>query len=1005
MKIKLQKMLRDDLGDLFRGNLVAENVRLSGYSTDSSLWERQPLAAVAPRDTSELLVLLGYAREKGFTLHSRGAGLGVTGESLGSGIVVDFSQHLRRLVAIDHDSVTIQPGMTLGDLQIALAQLGRSLASFPADAEAMTMGGWLSGLSLSGTPHRPGLVDTLRHVQLLKSDSTIAELKPVSIDSLSDDDDKPDWLRQLLMLVSWRSDLFGSSRGSSMADVPGLVFSGVIESGARQFHPHRLVSGARGTLGMLLEMTLETVPLKPWSVYATIGFDLPERAADAAMKLPFPEKLESAEILDWRSIALASETSDEIRRFFPLTTPSSIVARWSCSQESTAVEIQKRLGDLFRPRSVYVITETTLGRGRLHPLAHWRAAARQALAGRPMAGISHPVFEEIVVRPELVSFILSQIAGAAQAARLAIGWQINPLAGRIQARPLFEPRQELNLEQIGQWVHAVTEIVVRSGGMVRGVEPWIGRVRGSAITRQFADYKSIWQDIRNLFDPEGRFHPESLPGSARSGLRFREPNDTPSPDKTPEQESKTVVVIDQEAEESTIDRFPSLPVLDPELIWPEDQAPQVAASACNACGACRSTSISGRMCPSFRGDRAEASSPRALAGLIRQVTNGTLDPTLWGSEKLKEAAEACFHCQMCKSECQAGIDISALMIETKSAAVQNYGLSHKDFWLSRVDMLAGSASLFPVIANAILNHSRSRWVLEKVTGLSRYRRLPKVRRWSFLRRADRRGWCRQRPQTPGPRVALFLDILANHFHQDLAETTVEYLKWAGVNVYIPYRQYSSAMPALVVGDLDRARELVRANLRTLGNAVRDGYTIVCIEPTSAMVLRDFYPRLTDDLDARLVAENTFELTAYLAGMSDRGLLPGPTQQISGRVGYHQPCHQRALGVGKPGHDLVSRLPGMNIEFIDRGCSGIAGPFGVARTNFRKSLRIGYHLRTRLKDSDIDAGMTECLSCRMQMEQGIPKRTLHPVEYLAMAAGLNPTLRAAWNRPKPRNMIS
>ncbi|MFM7590981.1 MAG: FAD-binding oxidoreductase, partial [Isosphaeraceae bacterium] len=305
MKIKLQKMLRDDLGDLFRGNLVAENVRLSGYSTDSSLWERQPLAAVAPRDTSELLVLLAYAREKGLTLHSRGAGLGVTGESLGSGIVVDFSQHLRRLVAIDHDSVTIQPGMTLGDLQISLAQLGRSLASFPADAGAMTMGGWLSGLSLSGTPQRPGLVDTLRRVQLLKSDSTIVELGPVPVSSITGQDENPDWLRQLLMLVSWRSDLFGRLRGGSMADVPGLVFSGVMDAEAGQFHPHRLVSGARGTLGMLLEMTLETVPLKPWSVYATIGFDLPERAADAAMKLPWVEKLESAEILDWRSIALA----------------------------------------------------------------------------------------------------------------------------------------------------------------------------------------------------------------------------------------------------------------------------------------------------------------------------------------------------------------------------------------------------------------------------------------------------------------------------------------------------------------------------------------------------------------------------------------------------------------------------------------------------------------------------------------------------------------------------
>jgi Fe-S oxidoreductase len=226
-----------------------------------------------------------------------------------------------------------------------------------------------------------------------------------------------------------------------------------------------------------------------------------------------------------------------------------------------------------------------------------------------------------------------------------------------------------------------------------------------------------------------------------------------------------------------------------------------------------------------------------------------------------------------------------------------------------------------------------------------------------------------------------------------------------VNVYIPYRQKSSGMPALVVGDLERARELVRANLRVLGDAVRNGYTIVCIEPTSAMVLRDFYPRLTEDLDAQLVSENTLELTDYLSGMAQRGLLPQPQHRLNGRIGYHQPCHQRALNVGQPGLDLVRRLSGLNVEFINRGCSGIAGPFGFARSNFRKSLRIGHQLRARLKDDDIDVGMTECLSCRMQMEQGIPKRTHHPIEILAIAAGLNPNLRSVWNDEKPPNLIT
>ena len=98
------------------------------------------------------------------------------------------------------------------------------------------------------------------------------------------------------------------------------------------------------------------------------------------------------------------------------------------------------------------------------------------------------------------------------------------------------------------------------------------------------------------------------------------------------------------------------------------------------------------------------------------------------------------------------------------------------------------------------------------------------------------------------------------------------------------------------------------------------------------------------------------------------------------------------------------IPDLNVEFIDRGCSGIAGTFGLARRNFRNSLRAGRGLRRRLRDEDIEIGATECGACRMQMEQGIPKRTYHPMKLLSLAYGLNPTLRQHLKDEKPRHSI-
>ncbi len=281
------------------------------------------------------------------------------------------------------------------------------------------------------------------------------------------------------------------------------------------------------------------------------------------------------------------------------------------------------------------------------------------------------------------------------------------------------------------------------------------------------------------------------------------------------------------------------------------------------------------MCPTFRALRTEAAAPRNQANLLRQVASGAVDPRLWGSEELKANADLCIHCMACRTECPAGIDISSMMIEAKAAFVEEHGLAPADWFLSRVDLWSKLASGFPILWNALLKGGPTRWLIERTFGLSRHRSLPRAHRTPFLRRAERLGLTKARPQAPGPRVAYFVDVFANHFDQELAESVVGVLRQAGVNVHVPKRQRGSGMAALVAGDLDHARDLAQANLRALGDSVRDGYTVVCSEPTAALMLRHEYLKLTDDLDAKLVAENTMDVGQYLAGLSEPGPAAGP----------------------------------------------------------------------------------------------------------------------------------
>jgi Fe-S oxidoreductase len=73
-------------------------------------------------------------------------------------------------------------------------------------------------------------------------------------------------------------------------------------------------------------------------------------------------------------------------------------------------------------------------------------------------------------------------------------------------------------------------------------------------------------------------------------------------------------------------------------------------------------------------------------------------------------------------------------------------------------------------------------------------------------------------------------------------------------------------------------------------------------------------------------------------------------------------------------------------------------YGFPRKNYRTSLRIGLPLITELRTAGFQAGVSECSTCRIQMEQGSTLPTLHPVKLLALSYGLMPELRGLLNRP-------
>ncbi len=990
--------IHDDLRDIVAGELLFEPVDRSPYALSAGLYEIDPVGVVVPRTEDEVINVVRYAGENALPLHARGAGTGAAGGSVGPGLVIDFSRYFRRVLDVQSESVVVQPGVVLDVLNAQLAPLGRRIGPDPLGSSVRTIGGMVGVDAAGPCSLRYGTTgDHVERVRVVFSGGETAELGSELWPGFDDEptDFKGVIIRKLGALVRRNMNLLVRQAPQSPRNRAGYAL-GRAASGVG-IHLPRLITGSEGTLALVTEVTLRTVPIPATQTALLLPF---ARIADAAATAC--EALESSpaacDLYDWRSIHLAREVSPQLRDWIADAAESVLVLLFEGDDPDEVLARATRLADrVARTGRLAADPVATARRTECERLLGIRSAVEPLLMR--MKGPARPVsfVDDVAVPPEHLPEIVQRLQQIMRDHDVSWALDANAGHGQLHPRPfldLSDPRDQAKLEPLAIDVYEAT---LDLGGTVSG-ENGCGLVRTQFLRRQFGDLLPVFREIKDAFDPLGLLNPGKVIGDDPHLMtRNLRPYPSVSTVATPEP-------VEGAAVEALVPATTPDSVILPVLRWP-DRGLIETASACNGCGTCRSGEPTLRMCPTFRALRSERATPRAKANLLRQIATGLIDPKLWAGDELKQNADLCIHCNLCTKECPSGVDVSSLMLEAKAAYVETHGLPPSDWIISRLELWSRIASRLPLLSGALLSNGPARWLMERLFGISRLRRIPRPHRTPFTRRAARLGLTRARPQEPGPRVLYFVDVFANYYDQELAEAVVGVLRQAGVNVFIPTAQRDSGMPALVVGDVEHARELALANLRVLGNAVRDGYTIVCSEPTAALMLRQVYLKLTDDLDAALVAANTLDVGQYIAGLLARGQLPAPTVPLRAKIGYHQPCHLRALDIGTPGLDLIRRIPELDVELIDRGCSGMAGTFGLHRDHFRTSLRAGRGLLNRLRDTDIDVGATECSACRMQMEQGAPKRTLHPIKLLSLSYGLSPSLRRHLKDPKPKHEIS
>jgi len=957
--MKRPEEIAQDLQQRVTGGVYPDTVTRTLYATDASMFRVLPQVVVEPENADDVCNIIDYATANQIPVAPRGAGSGLAGESLTTGIVLDFSLHFQRIVKRDSikSTATVQSGVVRGVLNKELHKDGKLFGPDPATSNRCTLGGMIANNSTGAHSLIYGMTrDNVVSLQVMLYDGSIVTLKDYDLhgDELktirSSDTAQAKIYNTLIDLLREYAVIIEEEWPSTPRNRHGYLLKDVLTE--TRFNPVKLFCGSEGTLGILLEAVIRThdIPKNSRLVYYAFANRL-----DAAKVTPLilTENPGAVEIIDDLCMTMVRENTG-YDQFFNRGESSLLLVEFNAPQKEIPEKLE-RIAALFEAAGIECVCEECITEKDKAYIWNMRSLIAGMINRSPGKYQPVPLIEDVCIHPDKLFDYLSgleEILGEKGMKFLAFGHAGD---GTVHVRPYIDRKDAETIKELPSICTDVYKFSLSLAGTISG-EHGDGYLRAPFIELQYPQLFACFKEIKALFDPHGIFNPDKKTGCTdfstwEKNLRF-------GPGYKPEK-------------------------LDAILHWQEGEYLHLL-EACNGCGVCRSLVLDIDMCPVFRAMGREAATTRAKINLALNYLTGNLEQV--PLQELRNVADLCLNCKMCAVDCPAGVDSADVMVEMKAMINREIGFDRATSVLLHMEKLLRLLSTVAPLQRFAISLSPLRKVMEQCTGLSAQRTPPKLSGGSFVKRFRGKQLV-SGVDTHLPRVVYFVDMFSDLISPQIAETFVRILHHNDIEVIVP-DQKGSGIVDYTYGNITRVRKAAAFNVEELSKYVARGYTVVCTEPTAALVLQEEYPRVNDSENCLRVGQNCVDASTFLLALFAKKMMKPAMKTLAMTLAYHRPCHIKKMGAGDATLALMEYVPGVRVIDINKGCCGIAGTFGMKKSNYDISMKIGRHLFAELKKSRCDFGLTECSTCKLQMEHGVPGLEVkHPLEIIAQACGL------------------
>ncbi|MFI0505819.1 FAD-binding and (Fe-S)-binding domain-containing protein [Streptomyces albogriseolus] len=950
-----QRELAAALREAVRGEVDLGVTARALTTMDASNYRRIPLGVVAPRDADDVAAALSVCREHGVPVVPRGGGTSIAGQATGTGIVLDFTRHMNRLLSLDPEAGTavVQPGLVLDRLQEAAAPHGLRFGPDPSTHSRCTLGGMIGNNSCGSHSVAWGTTaDNVRTLSVLTARGERLRPGPGRAGA-------PAGLRELV-----EGELARLRTG--FPDLPRRISGYAVDAllPENRADVARSLCGSEGTLAVLTEAELTLVRAPRARALAVLAYADESAAAQAA-----------AGLLPYRPLTVEGMAADLV----PSAADLPRGGAWLFVEAGGDTEAEARAAAEAIVRAADVVDALVVtDPARQRALWRIREDASGTATRMPDGSEAWPGWEDCAVPPARLGDYLRDF----RALLAGHGLRGTPYGhfgdGCIHVRIDFDLLTEPGVARFRRFSEELADLVVAHGGSLSG-EHGDGQARAELLPRMYgAETVALFERVKGVWDPDGLLNPGVLvrPAPLDTGLRF-----------------------------SPLPRGP----VDVAFGYPADAGDfSAAVRRCVGVAKCRTTSVPGSavMCPSFRATGEEEHSTRGRARLLHEMLAGEVVTGGWRSTEVRDALDLCLSCKGCRSDCPVGVDMATYKAEFlhhhyagRIRPAAHYAMGWLPVWLSWAARTRTAGA-----ANALASVRPLARLAKRLGGIAGEREIPRLAGEPFSR------WWRRR-RTPaageGPLVVLWPDTFTEHLSPSVGRAAVRVLEAAGLRVALPptLRPRSggrvgdarsrSALPLLTArrgrvccgltyistGQLDRARAVLRRTLDLLEPVLATDAPLVVLEPSCAAALRTDAPELLhDDPRAARLASRVLTFAEALERHAPGWTPPAVNRPVTGQT--H--CHQHAV-LGDGPDRRLREAAGLTGELAG-GCCGLAGNFGFEEGHDEVSRACAEEqLLPSVREAPEDAVVqADGFSCRTQLGQLGGVRGRHLAEILAQA---------------------